>query len=129
MEQLIEALMKWGATRSRLEAKVTGGGDMGIEGCQVARRNIEFIDEFFCLQGIEPLARDVGTGHPRKVRYHPVTGRLMVCRLPFLMETPGVSEVEVRLEQYWHNSGKTVSPQWRGQSVNLEQSIRLGARR
>jgi chemotaxis protein CheD len=82
METLVNSLLKSGASRERLEVKVTGGGQIGLYGSMVSFNNIAFIDRFLALEGLIPKARDVGGPHPRKVFYHPISGRLVVHKLP-----------------------------------------------
>jgi chemotaxis protein CheD len=84
MKSLLETLSAHGARTERLEVKVTGGGNIGMEGCQVANNNIAFMDEYLGQLGLQPVVRDVGGPHPRKVRFHPLTGRLLVYKLPAL---------------------------------------------
>lgn len=82
MEDLISALERWGGRRERFEVKVTGGGNIGLEGCGVARQNIAFAEKFLARLGIVPMAIEVGGPYPRKVRFHPLSGKLRVRRLP-----------------------------------------------
>jgi chemotaxis protein CheD len=84
MEQLMGSLLSLGASKQRLEVKITGGGNIGFRDCLVASQNIAFVDRFLQDNGLTPKSRDVGSPYPRKVRYHPLTGRLLVCKLPQL---------------------------------------------
>lgn len=81
MDRLIQTLLDWGAKRERLSVKLTGGGEIGMEGGRVAKLNIAFAERFLAEYGLIPLAKDVGGPYPRKVRFHPLTGRLMVLKL------------------------------------------------
>jgi chemotaxis protein CheD len=80
METLINELMKRGASRSRLEIKLFGGGKM-LGNADVGLRNIEFIHQFLKLEGLHAVAADLGDVYPRTVTYEPTTGRAMVKRL------------------------------------------------
>jgi chemotaxis protein CheD len=93
MKHLLDTLSSYGARTGSLEVKVTGGGNIGMEGCQVANNNIAFIDQYLEQLGLKPVVRDVGGPHPRKVRFHPLTGRLRVFKLPAL-----TSEIAPELE-------------------------------
>lgn len=97
MESLINKILQLGGRRDRLEVKVTGGGRIG--GCSsVGDRNIQFIRDFLALDGLRCLAEDVGGPYPRKVRYDPVSGRLLVKKLAPLSE-PLVLEREAAYRQ------------------------------
>jgi chemotaxis protein methyltransferase CheR len=81
MEMLINALMKLGADRRRLEAKLFGGGNvLGSVARRptVGERNAEFAREFLRREGIplkaERLLSDCGT----EVRFWPHAGRAFV---------------------------------------------------
>lgn len=81
MEHLINALLRSGARRDRLEVKLTGGGQILQRMTDVGRRNIEFVQRFVEAEGLRLLASDLGDRHPRKVLYLPASGRLLVKRL------------------------------------------------
>ena len=80
MENLINTLLKHGATRSRLEVKITGGGQL-MGGIDVGARNVGFVREFLRLEGLKLLSEDVLGDQPRKVLFDPITGRLRVKKL------------------------------------------------
>lgn len=84
MELLINALLKQGARRERLEAKVFGGGNVlqGFVSQPVGTRNAQFVRAYLKAERIPVLAEDLGGIHPRKVCFFPVTGRVLVKRLP-----------------------------------------------
>lgn len=82
MRQLIDDIMKVGARKSRLEVKLFGGGRvMAMDANNVGQRNIEFALQFLKKEGLEVVAQDLGHDYPRKVKYFPRTGRVMVKRM------------------------------------------------
>lgn len=83
MELLINGLMKAGARRHRLEAKVFGGAAVirGATAIQIGQRNVAFVDGFLEREGIRVAARDVLGGDARKVLLFPDTGRVLAKRL------------------------------------------------
>lgn len=83
MEFLINALLKHGALRSRLEAKVFGGAAMiaGSAERSVGGRNADFVLRFLAREGIPVASRDLGGDRPRRVNYEPATGRAWVNSL------------------------------------------------
>jgi chemotaxis protein CheD len=83
MEILINQLLKMGARRSSLEAKVFGGGNVlpGFSSNTVGRRNADFVLRFLETEKIRVIAQDLVDVYPRKVYYFPRTGRVLVKKL------------------------------------------------
>jgi len=83
MEILINHLLKLGAWRSNLEAKVFGGSRVmaSLTSSQVGERNARFVLEFLKTEGIPVVARDLLDIHPRKVYFFPASGRVLVKKL------------------------------------------------
>jgi chemotaxis protein CheD len=83
MEILINELLKLGAQRADLEAKVFGGGNVmaGFTQANVGQRNATFVRDFLKTERIALLAEDLLDVHPRKVYYFPATGRVLVRKL------------------------------------------------
>jgi len=84
MELLINDMLKRGASRSRLEAKVFGGGNVlkGFTSNPVGTRNAQFVREYLDAERIPVISEDLCGIHPRKVWFFPRTGRVVVQRLP-----------------------------------------------
>ncbi len=83
MELMINQLLKTGAKRSNLEAKVFGGGNVlrGFTVANVGQRNAEFVIDYLQTEKIALLAEDLLGLFPRKVYYFPQTGRTLVKQL------------------------------------------------
>jgi chemotaxis protein CheD len=83
MELLINELMKRGATRSTLEAKVFGGGQViaGMNTMNVGERNTSFVLDYLKTERIPVVSKDVMEIYPRKVCFLPHSGKAMVKRL------------------------------------------------
>ena len=83
MELLINELMKLGATRSTLEAKVFGGGQVigGMDTLRVGERNTAFVLDYLRSERIPVVSKDVLDIYPRKVCFLPRSGKAMVKRL------------------------------------------------
>ncbi|KAB2928589.1 MAG: chemoreceptor glutamine deamidase CheD [Dechloromonas sp.] len=83
MEVLINHLLKSGARRSRLEAKVFGGGAVlsSLASSNVGTRNAEFVLNYLKTEKIPVVAKDLLDSYPRKVYYFPDTGRALVKKL------------------------------------------------
>jgi chemotaxis protein CheD len=86
MEILINHLLKLGARRSNLEAKVFGGGRVlsSLSGAMIGERNADFVIRYLQTEQIPVLARDLLDVFPRKVYFVPQTGRVLVKRLTSL---------------------------------------------
>jgi chemotaxis protein CheD len=65
MELLINGLLKQGARRDRLEAKVFGVGE----------QNAAFAQQFLRDEGIKVVGSSTGGDHGRKLEFWPVSGR------------------------------------------------------
>jgi len=83
MELLINEMMKRGASRTTMEAKVFGGGQVisGMNSMNVGERNTEFVIEYLKTERIPILSKDVMDVYPRKVCFLPASGKAMVKRL------------------------------------------------
>jgi chemotaxis protein CheD len=87
MEMLINQMMKRGASRLSLEAKVFGGGQIiggaggGVSSLNVGERNTNFVLDYLKAERIAVVSRDVLGPHPRKVCFLPASGKAMVKRL------------------------------------------------
>ena len=83
MEILINHLLKMGARRGALEAKVFGGGRVmaSLSSSQVGENNARFVREYLKTEGIPVLAEDLLDVHPRKVYFFPASGRVLVKKL------------------------------------------------
>jgi len=83
MEVLINHLLKLGARRTSLEAKVFGGGRVmaTLSSSQVGDKNSSFVLNYLKTEGIPVKAQDLLDVHPRKVYFFPFTGRVLVKKL------------------------------------------------
>ena len=84
MELLVNELMKHGARRDRLEAKVFGGGHV-LRGMSsensVGGRNVTFVRNYLRIEGIPIVAADLGDYCARKLLYLPHSGQVFVRRI------------------------------------------------
>ncbi len=83
MELLINEMMKRGASKGRMEAKIFGGGAViaGMNTINVGERNTNFVIDFLKLERIPIVSKDVMDIYPRKVCFLPFSGKAMVKRL------------------------------------------------
>lgn len=81
MELLINHLLKMGAHRPRLEAKVFGAGRVLAGVTDVGARNTAFVLNYLKREHIKLVASDLGGRYPRKVYFFPDNGRVLVREL------------------------------------------------
>lgn len=82
MEYLVNEVIKQGATRNNMKAKVFGGGKIiNAMTTDVGNGNVEFVLEYLKLENIPIIAHDTGGPWPRKVMFDPITGRAQVKKL------------------------------------------------
>jgi chemotaxis protein CheD len=83
MELLINEMMKRGASRMTMEAKVFGGGQVvaGMNSMNVGERNTNFVIDYLKTERIPIMSKDVLDVYPRKVCFLPASGKAMIKRL------------------------------------------------
>jgi chemotaxis protein CheD len=83
MELLVNELIKLGASRTTMEAKVFGGGAVigGMNSLNVGERNTRFVLDYLKTERIAVVSKDVMDVYPRKVCFLPASGKAMVKRL------------------------------------------------
>ena len=83
MEVLINQLIRNGAKRENLEAKVFGGGNVlrSFTTNNVGDRNAEFVKKYLKDEGIRITGEDLLDIYPRKVYYFPKTGKVLVKKI------------------------------------------------
>ena len=78
MEYLINEILKQGATKANLCAKVFGGASMGSGINLVGKQNIAFVKDYLAIEGILLMEEDVGGLYGRKVLFEPSLGKTKV---------------------------------------------------
>ena len=74
MELLINGLLKMGANKSRLTAKLFGGASMNDGFGKIGEANGRFAHEFLANEGIPCIAESLGGTHARRIRFTPTSG-------------------------------------------------------
>lgn len=80
MELLINAMLKRGATRWGLKARIYGGATMREGLGDIGRRNIAFARKFLTNEKIPVLGEDVGGTSARRIEFRPAAG-LSRCKV------------------------------------------------
>jgi chemotaxis protein CheD len=83
MEVLINQLLRNGARRENLEAKIFGGGNVlrSFTTNNVGDRNAAFVKKYLKEEGIKVTGEDLLDIYPRKVYFFPKTGKVLVKKL------------------------------------------------
>lgn len=86
MEVMINQILKQGAKRENLEAKLFGGGAVlkNMKSLNVGDDNAKFALDYLKKERIPVLAQDLLGDLPRKVYYFPKTGKVLVKKLQSL---------------------------------------------
>lgn len=83
MELLINSMMKKGASRNRLQAKIFGGGKVvdSLNRLNIGEKNTQFAIDYLKTEHIPIVTRDVLGPYPRRVVMLANTGKVMVKRM------------------------------------------------
>jgi chemotaxis protein CheD len=104
MEVLINHMIKLGASKSRMEAKVFGGGNVlkQLRSNSVGEQNANFVEEYLKTENIRVVAKDLLGEFPRKIYFFPLSGEVKVRKLKSLHNTTIIdreSEYRVKVNQ------------------------------
>jgi len=102
MEKLINKMLNLGANRSRLVAKVFGGGHVISaisEENGVGQQNISFTLEFLRIEEIRVLSQNVGGTNALKIFFHTDTNDIFLKRIRFTANKTIAVEEKRRLAQ------------------------------
>lgn len=114
MELLINEMMKLGARRETMQAKIFGGAQVmhNFTTLNVGERNTRFVQDYLATERIPVVSEDVLDIYPRKVVFFPVTGKVMVKRLAH-------AHPESLAEEVVRGNAATVARATSGGSVDL----------
>jgi chemotaxis protein CheD len=99
MDTLIRELVRAGARRDRLRAKVFGGGAVlaNMTTLNIGDRNADFVLRYLRNERIEVAAQDLRGPHARRVCFVPATGKAIVRKLRAQTEVAQVQNEEGEL--------------------------------
>jgi chemotaxis protein CheD len=114
MELLINEMLKLGARRETMQAKIFGGGQVmaGFTTMNVGERNTKFVIDYLATERIPIVSQDVLDIHPRKVCFFPTSGKALVKRLAH-------SHPETLVVEERRGNAATVAKSNAGGSVDL----------
>ncbi len=114
MELLINEMMKLGARRETMQAKIFGGAQVmhNFTTLNVGERNTRFVQNYLATERIPIVSEDVLDIYPRKVVLFPVSGKAMVKRLAH-------AHPEALVEERVRGNAASVAQVTQGGSVDL----------
>lgn len=74
MELLVNGLLKLGARKDRMEAKLFGGAILNANLARIGDANAAFARKFLSAEGITCRSSSLGGNQARRIRYVPTTG-------------------------------------------------------
>lgn len=95
MEVLINALLKRGASKETISAKMFGGANVLGNNSKIGASNAEFARQFLRDENIACLSESVGGAQARRIRFWPTTGmvkQLLVQDIPNEIPPPVVED-------------------------------------
>ncbi|TMN42739.1 chemoreceptor glutamine deamidase CheD [Pseudoalteromonas sp. S2755] len=99
MEYLINEVLKNGASKSNLKIKLFGGGKIISAMTDIGEGNIRFAQAYVEEESLNLISQDVGGPWPRKVIFHPQSGKAQVKKL----RTMHNNTIEQREVRYLHD--------------------------
>jgi chemotaxis protein CheD len=101
MELLINTMLKRGASRAMLEAKVFGGGAVisAMTSINVGERNTQFVMDYLRTERIPVVSKDVLDVYARKVCFLPASGKALVKRLATTTDSALVAQERAAAEK------------------------------
>jgi len=103
MELLINEMLKMGARRETMQAKIFGGAAVmaGFTTMNVGERNTKFVKDYLATERIPVVSQDVMDVQPRKVCFFPVTGKALVKRLAIRILSPLWWQSAEEMPRWW----------------------------
>ncbi len=96
IEALLNAIYKKGGRKKYIEIKVFGGANIVGLDTDVGERNVHFVEDYMRQEKLQILSSDLGGDYPRKLIYHPDTGKVLMKRLE-TMKTIEMAREEKKL--------------------------------
>lgn len=98
MELLINGLLKQGARKDRLVAKVFGGASMNSTLRDIGSSNAAFAKEFLVNESIPCIGESVGGTAARRIRFWPTTSQVRQFVVPGALEPTPVAPLKTTRE-------------------------------
>ena len=88
MELLVNDLLRHGARRDRLEAKLFGGARMMSGLSDIGAKNADFAKKFLAYEGIKIVGGDTGGNQGRRIQFWPGSGRALQSYIAQVVDQP-----------------------------------------
>lgn len=103
IELLINEILKLGAIRANIKARIYGGANISRSSQGIGEKNLRFGRDFLENEGFEIVSECVGGNQTRKVRFHPCTG---VARVQFITDPKHIEQKPTEIDQAFEKSAK-----------------------
>ncbi|SCZ86035.1 chemoreceptor glutamine deamidase CheD [Nitrosomonas mobilis] len=110
MEILLREILKRGARRANLVAKVFGGGNVQrtMVTTHIGFQNAKFVKEYLARHQIRILAADLVGFNPRKIHFFPRSGKVLMKKL-YVLHNDTIVQREQRYNRMLLMAAKTVA--------------------
>jgi chemotaxis protein CheD len=102
MEVLVNEMLKAGANRNFMRARLYGGANLHVGMRSIGTDNAKFAVQFLAADGIDLASSDTGGNSARRLDFQPTTGRIRcrkvqdsVAEIPRTPPKPQVGEIEL----------------------------------
>ncbi|MGG7054416.1 chemoreceptor glutamine deamidase CheD [Nitrosomonas sp. ANs5] len=97
MDALIGEILRSGARKANLVAKVFGGGNVqrAMLSSRIGTQNADFVKTYLAEHGIRILAEDLVGFNPRKIYFFPHSGRVLMKKL-YVLHNDSIVQREQR---------------------------------
>ncbi|MDT8363874.1 MAG: chemoreceptor glutamine deamidase CheD [Nitrosomonas sp.] len=110
MEILLREILRRGARRANLVAKVFGGGNVqrAMITTHVGSQNAKFVKDYLAKHQIRVLAADLVGLNPRKIHFFPRSGKVLMKKL-YVLHNDTILQREQRYNRMLLVAAKTVA--------------------
>lgn len=110
MEILLQEILKRGARRANLVAKVFGGGNVqrAMVTTHIGSQNAKFVKEYLARHQIRILAADLVGFNPRKIHFFPRSGKVLMKKL-YVLHNDTILQREQRYNRMLLMAAKTLA--------------------
>lgn len=110
MDMLVNQVLKKGARRENLKAKIFGGSASGEPAASVGEKNIRFARKYLEVEKILIDGEDTGGKEARKIFFFPLTGKVFLKRIlkePYIekLEAREGQEIQKKIREMEHRPG------------------------
>lgn len=103
IELLINELLKLGAVRSDIKARIFGGASVSRSSREIGARNLRFGKNFLENEGFEIVSECIGGNETRKVQFHPCSG---IARVRSISDPIQLEQKPTEIERAFDKSAK-----------------------